>query len=120
MAPSWTQAGCQRAVYDLQMDWVNDDSLTSRPDRFRGLRSFSVNRKSPSGHGAVLANRRFAACNFAPLSYRPAPPRSPCDAERSRKDSDRTPRETAQDLRGHEARQPPQRGSLPVVANEDA
>jgi hypothetical protein len=33
MAPSWTSPDCQRAVYDLQIDWVNDDSLTSDPGR---------------------------------------------------------------------------------------
>jgi hypothetical protein len=47
MAPSWTSPECQRAVYDLQIDWVNDGSLTSHPNGFRAPCSFPVNRKSP-------------------------------------------------------------------------
>jgi hypothetical protein len=34
MAPSWTSPDCQQAVYDLQIDSVNDGSLTSHPGRF--------------------------------------------------------------------------------------
>jgi hypothetical protein len=33
MAPSSTAPDCQLAVYDLQIDSVNDDSLTSHPGR---------------------------------------------------------------------------------------